>query len=90
MPSHLGIISNEEADIAAWSATTDLSITVPIFDMKRVIQHHLDSAWQESWNLQPATPDHILEYLGLTKLDLADDPLLVLDFLKVYDVMDLA
>ncbi|GFV13877.1 uncharacterized protein TNCV_523561 [Trichonephila clavipes] len=39
---------------------------------------------------EPATPAHILECLGLTKQDLADVPLLVLDFLKVYDVMDLA
>ncbi|GFV92545.1 RNase H domain-containing protein [Trichonephila clavipes] len=38
---------------------------------------------------EPATPAHLLECLGLTKKDLADDPLLVLDFLKVYDVMDL-
>ncbi|GFY30692.1 RNase H domain-containing protein [Trichonephila clavipes] len=38
---------------------------------------------------EPATPAHILECLGLTKQDLADDPLMVLDFLKVYDVMDL-
>ncbi|GFX33280.1 hypothetical protein TNCV_1796531 [Trichonephila clavipes] len=38
---------------------------------------------------EPATPAHILECLGLTKQDLADDPLLVLDFMKVYDVMDL-
>ncbi|GFW74741.1 RNase H domain-containing protein [Trichonephila clavipes] len=36
-----------------------------------------------------ATPAHILESLGLTKKDLADVPLLVLDFLKVYDVMEL-
>ncbi|GFX02020.1 RNase H domain-containing protein [Trichonephila clavipes] len=38
---------------------------------------------------KPATPAHILECLGLTKQDLADVPLLVLDFLKVYDVIDL-
>ncbi|GFV63598.1 uncharacterized protein TNCV_625931 [Trichonephila clavipes] len=38
---------------------------------------------------EPATPAHILECLGLTKQNLADVPLLVLDFLKVYDVMDL-
>ncbi|GFX59899.1 hypothetical protein TNCV_4984121 [Trichonephila clavipes] len=31
----------------------------------------------------PATPAHILKCLGLTKQDLADVPLLVLDFLKV-------
>ncbi|GFT98960.1 RNase H domain-containing protein [Trichonephila clavipes] len=38
---------------------------------------------------EPASPTHILECLGLTKQDLADDPLLVLDFLKVYNVMNL-
>ncbi|GFW17989.1 RNase H domain-containing protein [Trichonephila clavipes] len=38
---------------------------------------------------EPATLAHILECLGLTKQDLADVPLLVLDFLKAYDVMDL-
>ncbi|GFU77080.1 uncharacterized protein TNCV_1701621 [Trichonephila clavipes] len=38
---------------------------------------------------EPATPAYILECLGLTKQDLADDPLLVLDFLKEYVVMDL-
>ncbi|GFT28304.1 RNase H domain-containing protein [Trichonephila clavipes] len=37
----------------------------------------------------PSTHAHILECLVLTKQDLADDPLLLLDFLKVYDVMDL-
>ncbi|GFV71638.1 uncharacterized protein TNCV_3534291 [Trichonephila clavipes] len=35
---------------------------------------------------EPATSVHILECPGLTKQDLADDPLLVLDFLKVYDI----
>ncbi|GFW82821.1 RNase H domain-containing protein [Trichonephila clavipes] len=38
---------------------------------------------------EPAMPARILECLGLTKQDLADDPLLVMDFLKVYNVMDL-
>ncbi|GFX43791.1 uncharacterized protein TNCV_4110701 [Trichonephila clavipes] len=38
---------------------------------------------------EPASLAHILESLGLTKRNLADDPLLVLDFLKVYNVMDL-
>ncbi|GFS69872.1 uncharacterized protein TNCV_3101761 [Trichonephila clavipes] len=36
-----------------------------------------------------ATTARIVECLGPTKQDLADAPLLVLDFLKVYDVMDL-
>ncbi|GFW64812.1 RNase H domain-containing protein [Trichonephila clavipes] len=38
---------------------------------------------------EPASPAHILECLGFTKQDLADDPLLVLNFLKVYNVIDL-
>lgn len=38
---------------------------------------------------EQASPDHILACLGLSKQDLADDPVLVLDFLRVYDVMDL-
>ncbi|GFT25056.1 uncharacterized protein TNCV_179681 [Trichonephila clavipes] len=38
---------------------------------------------------EPVTPAQILECLELTKQDLADVRLLVLDFLKVYDVMDL-
>ncbi|GFX00721.1 uncharacterized protein TNCV_4576881 [Trichonephila clavipes] len=38
---------------------------------------------------EPATPTNILDCLGLTKQDVADDPLLMLDFLKVYDIMDL-
>ncbi|GFT87817.1 RNase H domain-containing protein [Trichonephila clavipes] len=36
---------------------------------------------------EPALPAHILECLGLTNQDFADVPLLVLDFLKVYDAM---
>ncbi|GFW57590.1 uncharacterized protein TNCV_2925091 [Trichonephila clavipes] len=38
---------------------------------------------------EPASPAHILECLGLTKQNLADHPLLVLDFLRAYEVMDL-
>ncbi|GFY30827.1 RNase H domain-containing protein [Trichonephila clavipes] len=38
---------------------------------------------------EPTTPTLTLECLGLTKQDLAEVPLLMLDFLKVYDVMDL-
>ncbi|GFT92347.1 transposable element Tc3 transposase [Trichonephila clavipes] len=38
---------------------------------------------------EPAMPAHIIECLRLTKQDLAGVPLLVLDFPKVYYVMDL-
>ncbi|GFS58525.1 uncharacterized protein TNCV_111431 [Trichonephila clavipes] len=38
---------------------------------------------------EPASPAHIVEFLELTKQDLADHPLMVLDFSKVYDIMDM-
>ncbi|GFX53859.1 RNase H domain-containing protein [Trichonephila clavipes] len=52
IPSHVGIKGNEHTDNAARSAKTDLSLTVPLCDMKRVIQHRIDSTWQESRNSQ--------------------------------------
>ncbi|GFX98447.1 RNase H domain-containing protein [Trichonephila clavipes] len=60
-PSHLGITGNEQMDIAARSATIDLPLTVPLCDMKRVIQHHINSAWQESWNLQTNNKLHCVK-----------------------------
>ncbi|GFU89525.1 RNase H domain-containing protein [Trichonephila clavipes] len=51
IPSHVVIIGPEQSDIAARSATTHLPLAVPLCDVKRVIQHHIDSAWQESGNL---------------------------------------
>ncbi|GFX13927.1 RNase H domain-containing protein [Trichonephila clavipes] len=39
-------------DIVVQSATTELRITVPLCETKRVIQHRIDNAWRESWNLQ--------------------------------------
>ncbi|GFY35456.1 RNase H domain-containing protein [Trichonephila clavipes] len=35
------------------------------------------------------SPEHILDYLGLSKQDLYEDPLMVLDFLRVNGIMDL-
>ncbi|GFV16069.1 RNase H domain-containing protein, partial [Trichonephila clavipes] len=48
LPSHVGIIDNEQADSAARSATT----YVPLSDIKRVILHHIFKIWQESWSQQ--------------------------------------
>ncbi|GFV21099.1 RNase H domain-containing protein [Trichonephila clavipes] len=52
LPSHVGIIGNEQADNAAKSATTHLPLAVPLSDMKRVIMHHIFHLWQESWSQQ--------------------------------------
>ncbi|GFX99276.1 RNase H domain-containing protein [Trichonephila clavipes] len=52
LPSHVGIIGNEQADRAARSATTHLPLEVPLSDMKRVILHHIFQIWQESWSQQ--------------------------------------
>ncbi|GFT04532.1 RNase H domain-containing protein [Trichonephila clavipes] len=52
LPSHVGIIGNEQADSAAKSATTHLPLAVPLSDMKRVIMHHIFKIWQESWSQQ--------------------------------------
>ncbi|GFW00364.1 RNase H domain-containing protein [Trichonephila clavipes] len=52
LPSHVGIIGNEQADNAAKSATTHLPLAVPLSDMKRVIMHHISNLWQESWSQQ--------------------------------------
>ncbi|GFT64107.1 probable RNA-directed DNA polymerase from transposon X-element [Trichonephila clavipes] len=52
LPSHVGIIGNEQADSAARSARTHLPPAVPLSDMKRVIMHHIFKIWQESWSQQ--------------------------------------
>ncbi|GFV41845.1 RNase H domain-containing protein [Trichonephila clavipes] len=52
LPSHVGIISNEQADNAAKSSTTHLPLAVPLSDMNRVIMHHIFKIWQESWSKQ--------------------------------------
>ncbi|GFT39991.1 RNase H domain-containing protein [Trichonephila clavipes] len=52
LPSHVGIIGNEQADSAARSATTHLPLTVPLSDMKHVILHPIFTIWQESWSQQ--------------------------------------
>ncbi|GFU86681.1 RNase H domain-containing protein [Trichonephila clavipes] len=35
-----------------------------------------------------ASPEHILDCLGLSKQDIYEDPLMVLDFLRVNEIMD--
>ncbi|GFW59805.1 RNase H domain-containing protein [Trichonephila clavipes] len=51
-PSHVGIIGNEQAASAAWSATTLLPLAIPLSDLKRVILNRIFTTWQESWSQQ--------------------------------------
>ncbi|GBN71265.1 hypothetical protein AVEN_229713-1 [Araneus ventricosus] len=52
IPSHVGIIGNEQADKAAKSATISINGTVPIGDFKTRIKLLLYSKWQEQWRVE--------------------------------------
>ncbi|GFV81155.1 RNase H domain-containing protein [Trichonephila clavipes] len=52
LPSHVGIIGNEQADSVAKSATTYISLAIPLSYIKRIILHHIFTIWQESWSQQ--------------------------------------
>ncbi|GFV81165.1 RNase H domain-containing protein [Trichonephila clavipes] len=47
LPSHVGIIGNEQADNVARSVTTYMPLAVLLWDIKRVILHHIFQIWQE-------------------------------------------
>ncbi|GFU13642.1 RNase H domain-containing protein [Trichonephila clavipes] len=61
LPSHVGIIGNEQADGAARSVTTHLPLAVPLSDIKRVILHHTFKIWQESRSQQLDNKLHSLK-----------------------------
>ncbi|GFX18996.1 pggt1b [Trichonephila clavipes] len=52
LPSHVGIVGNEQVDSAARSLTILLPLAVPLSDLKHVILHHIFTTWQESWSQQ--------------------------------------
>ncbi|GFV06694.1 RNase H domain-containing protein [Trichonephila clavipes] len=52
LPSHVGIIGNEQADSVARSATTYLPLAVPLSDVQHFILHHILTTWQESCSQQ--------------------------------------
>ncbi|GBN15210.1 hypothetical protein AVEN_23020-1 [Araneus ventricosus] len=61
IPSHVGILGNEQADKAAKSATISKNGTVPIGDFKTHIKLLLYSKWQEHWNVESENKFHAVK-----------------------------
>ncbi|GFW66669.1 RNase H domain-containing protein [Trichonephila clavipes] len=96
---------NENADTltkAEACEAPELSAPLTLLEFFSKIKHQNKTAWiisqstigisvlgLEAFWLEPAAPAHVFECLRLTKQDLADHPLLMLDFFRVYDVMEL-
>ncbi|GFX38512.1 RNase H domain-containing protein [Trichonephila clavipes] len=95
VPSHVNIAGNEIADSLAKDGAPQPSMNSDLFTYSELNStyinkkqstippaHHWCSACQ-------ASPEHILDCLGPSKQDLYEDPLMVLDFLRVNEIMDL-
>ncbi|GBO25232.1 hypothetical protein AVEN_124650-1 [Araneus ventricosus] len=52
VPSHVGIVGNEQADKAAKSAVAPMDMTIPVVDLKKHVKMLLYSKWQEQWDLE--------------------------------------
>ncbi|GBM28997.1 hypothetical protein AVEN_40749-1 [Araneus ventricosus] len=52
VPSHVGIVGNEQADRPANSAVAPMDMTIPVVDLKKHVKMLLYSNWQEQWDLE--------------------------------------
>ncbi|GBM12996.1 putative RNA-directed DNA polymerase from transposon X-element [Araneus ventricosus] len=61
IPSHVGIIGNEQADHSAKTAASFLHRDIPYCDVKKSIASHISSLWQETWDLQVHNKLHYIK-----------------------------
>ncbi|GBL89418.1 hypothetical protein AVEN_225926-1 [Araneus ventricosus] len=63
VPSHVGILGNEQADRAAKSADVPISISIPVGDLRKHVEMFLHTKWQEQWDLETDNKLHTLKPL---------------------------
>ncbi|GBN23164.1 hypothetical protein AVEN_98091-1 [Araneus ventricosus] len=63
VPSHVGILGNEQADRAAKSAVVPISVGIPVRDLKKHVEMFLHTKWQEQWDLETDNKLHTLKPL---------------------------
>ncbi|GBM84919.1 hypothetical protein AVEN_23717-1 [Araneus ventricosus] len=61
VPSHVGIVGNEQADKAAKSAVAPMDMTIPVVDLKKHVKMLLYSKWQEQWDLEANNKLHAVK-----------------------------
>ncbi|GFX00811.1 RNase H domain-containing protein [Trichonephila clavipes] len=103
VPSHVKLVSNEIADSLANPQHTMNSAALTYSELHSTYINNKQSTVPPAhlWNGNKAfstcvrcsacqaSPENILDCLGLSKQDLYEDPLMVLDFLRVNGIMDL-
>ncbi|GBO36383.1 hypothetical protein AVEN_27116-1 [Araneus ventricosus] len=61
VPSHAGIVGNEQADSAAKAASSIWQSPVPCHDLKIFTTRHIHFLWQESWDLEISNKLHFIK-----------------------------
>ncbi|GBO43777.1 putative RNA-directed DNA polymerase from transposon X-element, partial [Araneus ventricosus] len=61
VPSHVGIVDNEQADSAAKAASNVWQSPVPCNDLKMFATRHIHSLWQELWDLEFRNKLHLIK-----------------------------